>query len=53
MKSEEMFFGRNTQNTVVVFPKMNFKKGEYVDVLADNCSATTLIGKAVSAHKIK
>ena len=46
-KSEEMFFGRNTQNTVVVFPKENFKKGQYVDVLADNCSLTTLIGKVV------
>ncbi|MCI0615500.1 tRNA (N6-isopentenyl adenosine(37)-C2)-methylthiotransferase MiaB [bacterium] len=46
-KSDEMFFGRNTQNTVLVFPKMNFKKGEYVDVLAENCSATTLIGRAL------
>jgi tRNA-2-methylthio-N6-dimethylallyladenosine synthase len=49
-KSEEMFFGRNTQNTVVVFPKMNFKKGEYVDVLADDCSRTTLIGKVLHTN---
>jgi tRNA-2-methylthio-N6-dimethylallyladenosine synthase len=47
-KSEEMFFGRNTQNTVVVFPKENFKKGQYVDVLVSNATATTLIGKAVT-----
>jgi len=49
-KSEEMFFGRNTQNTVVVFPKENFRKGEYVDVLADNCSLTTLIGKVLHTN---
>lgn len=46
-KSDEMFFGRNTQNTVVVFPKENFKKGQYVDVTAYDSTATTLIGKAV------
>ena len=49
-KSEEMFFGRNTQNTVVVFPKENFKKGEYVDVLASDCTATTLIGKVLHTN---
>ncbi|GAB4134502.1 MAG: tRNA (N6-isopentenyl adenosine(37)-C2)-methylthiotransferase MiaB [Bacteroidia bacterium] len=46
-KSEEMWMGRNTQNTVVVFPKEHFKPGDYVDVYVDRCTATTLIGKAV------
>lgn len=46
-KSEEMMMGRNSQNAVVVFPKENFKKGMYVNVLADKCTGTTLIGKVV------
>lgn len=46
-KSKEQLFGRNTQNTVVVFPKENFKPGEYVNVLVDDCTGGTLIGKAI------
>lgn len=48
-KSKEQLFGRNTQNTVVVFPKENFKAGDYVNVLAESCTGGTLIGKAVEA----
>jgi tRNA-2-methylthio-N6-dimethylallyladenosine synthase len=47
-KSAEMLSGRNSQNSVVVFPRENFKKGDYVNVLADACTVATLIGKAVS-----
>ncbi len=46
-KSKEELFGRNSQNTVVVFPKENYKKGDYVTVLVDSCTGGTLIGKAV------
>ena len=46
-KSSEELYGRNSQNTVVVFPKKNYKKGDYVNVLIDNCTGGTLIGKAV------
>ena len=46
-KSEDMLSGRNSQNTVVVFPREHYKKGDYVDVLAQNCTVATLIGKAV------
>lgn len=46
-KSNEMWSGRNSQNNVVVFPKGNYKKGEYVNVLAESCTKATLIGKAV------
>ncbi|MGZ3942919.1 MAG: MiaB/RimO family radical SAM methylthiotransferase, partial [Bacteroidia bacterium] len=46
-KSDEMMMGRNSQNAVVVFPKGDHKKGTYVNVLADNCTGTTLIGKVV------
>lgn len=46
-KSQEMLSGRNSQNTVVVFPKGNFKKGDFVNVLAIKCTGGTLIGEAV------
>lgn len=46
-KDENKWMGRNTQNTVVVFPKENFKPGDYVDVLVEACTSTTLIGEAV------
>nr|WP_295867034.1 tRNA (N6-isopentenyl adenosine(37)-C2)-methylthiotransferase MiaB [uncultured Chitinophaga sp.] len=46
-RSEEHLFGRNDQNKVVVFPRENFKKGEYVMVKVDSCTSGTLIGKAV------
>jgi tRNA-2-methylthio-N6-dimethylallyladenosine synthase len=46
-KSKEDLFGRNSQNTVVVFPKGNYKKGDYVNVFVTSCTGGTLIGKAV------
>jgi tRNA-2-methylthio-N6-dimethylallyladenosine synthase len=46
-RSEEYLQGRNTANKVIVFPKENFSKGQYVDVLVDDCSGGTLFGKAV------
>ncbi|MCW3104534.1 MAG: miaB 2 [Bacteroidetes bacterium] len=46
-KSADKLFGRNSQSTVVVFPKENFKPGDYVNVLAETCTGATLIGKAV------
>jgi tRNA-2-methylthio-N6-dimethylallyladenosine synthase len=46
-KSDQMLAGRNSQNTTVVFPKGNHKKGEYVNVLATSCTSSTLIGEVV------
>ncbi|MCU0433888.1 MAG: tRNA (N6-isopentenyl adenosine(37)-C2)-methylthiotransferase MiaB [Bacteroidia bacterium] len=46
-RDEDKWMGRNTQNTVVVFPKGNYKPGEYVNVLVDRCTKTTLIGTVV------
>ncbi len=47
-KSNEMLKGRNSQNTVVVFPKGEHKLGDYVNVLATSCTTSTLIGEVVS-----
>lgn len=46
-RSEEYLQGRNSQNKVVVFPKGNFKKGDYVQVKITECSSATLLGVAV------
>jgi tRNA-2-methylthio-N6-dimethylallyladenosine synthase len=46
-KSDKDYKGRNTQNTTVVFPKKNFKIGDYVNVLIKDCSQGTLFGEAI------
>jgi tRNA-2-methylthio-N6-dimethylallyladenosine synthase len=46
-KSEDSLKGRNSQNTTVVFPKENHKKGEYVNVLIESATQGTLIGKII------
>ena len=46
-KSEDNFCGRNSENTMIVFPKENVKKGQYVNVLIEDCTAATLKGKIV------
>ena len=45
-KSDNDLHGRNEQNKVIVFPKENYKKGEYVMVQVTDCTAGTLLGKA-------
>ncbi|MBS1637784.1 MAG: tRNA (N6-isopentenyl adenosine(37)-C2)-methylthiotransferase MiaB [Bacteroidetes bacterium] len=47
-KSATQWSGRNSQNTTVVFDKGNFKKGDYVNVLATSCTTSTLIGEVVN-----
>jgi len=46
-RSSEFLFGRNSQNQVIVFPKENFKIGDYVYVEITGCTPATLIGNAV------
>ena len=46
-RSAEHLFGRNDQNKVVIFPRGQFQKGEYVNVLVDRCTAGTLLGEVV------
>jgi len=46
-KNEEELFGRSDQNKVVVFPKGNVKKGDYVFTKITSCTAGTLIGELI------
>jgi tRNA-2-methylthio-N6-dimethylallyladenosine synthase len=46
-RSVEHLSGRTSQNKVVVFPKGDFKKGEYVKVLIERCTSATLLGKCI------
>ena len=46
-RSEDDLQGRNSMNKVIVFPRENFVKGQYVNVLVESCSGGTLLGKVV------
>ena len=46
-RSKEHFYGRNSQNAVVVFPKKNKSTGEYANVLVNDFTSATLIGEII------
>lgn len=46
-RSKDHLSGRSSQNKVVIFPKKNFKKGDYVRVKITDCTSATLMGEAV------
>jgi tRNA-2-methylthio-N6-dimethylallyladenosine synthase len=46
-KSKLHWSGRNSENMVTVFPKENYKPGEFVFVKISDCTTATLIGEAV------
>ncbi len=46
-KSTDFLVGRNDENKMIVFPKEQFKKGEYVNVLVKECNKATLKGVAI------
>lgn len=46
-RSDADHAGRNSQNKVIVFPKGNTKKGDYVKVKVLSCTSATLIGELV------
>ncbi|MES2381584.1 MAG: tRNA (N6-isopentenyl adenosine(37)-C2)-methylthiotransferase MiaB [Bacteroidota bacterium] len=50
-KSENDFKGRNDQNKVVIFPREHYQKGQYVKVLIERVTITSLIGKIVEEVK--
>ncbi len=46
-KSDLHWSGRNSQNTTVVFPKGDYKAGDFVLVKINDCTSATLIGEAI------
>lgn len=46
-KSDAHWMGRTSQNTVTVFPKEQYKIGDFVNVKINECTTATLIGEAV------
>jgi tRNA-2-methylthio-N6-dimethylallyladenosine synthase len=46
-RSADYLYGRNQQNKVVIFPKHNYKAGDYVNVKINECSSDTLKGEII------
>ncbi len=46
-KNKDEWSGRTEHNNVAVFPKKNFKAGEFVKVLVKDCTTATLIGEGI------
>jgi tRNA-2-methylthio-N6-dimethylallyladenosine synthase len=46
-KSKNQLFGRTSQNKVVVFPRQDYKPGDYLNVRITGCTSATLIGELV------
>ncbi|MFM8913162.1 MAG: radical SAM protein, partial [Flammeovirgaceae bacterium] len=46
-RSDEQLQGRNSANKVVIFPRGNKSKGEYVNVLVEGCTGATLMGQVI------
>ena len=46
-RSDQHLYGRMPQNAVVVFPKENYKAGDFVNVKITDCTSGTLLGEAV------
>lgn len=50
-RSSDHLSGRTSENKVVIFPKENYKPGDYVEVLITNCTPATLLGEVVGGKK--
>ena len=46
-KKKSEYFGRSSQNKLVVFPNKDLNFGDYVRVVINDCTQTTLIGEVV------
>lgn len=50
-KSDKEWAGRTSQNAMTVFPKENYKVGDFVNVKINDCTTATLIGEAIGYSK--
>ena len=51
-KSENEFSGRNSHSITVVFPKENYKIGDFVNVKIESCTSGTLKGNPVGLSEM-
>lgn len=51
-KSDQEWSGKNSENMVTVFPKENYKVGEFVLVKIKDCTGATLKGDAVGYSEV-
>lgn len=51
-KSDVQVYGRNPQNKVIVFPRENFKTGDFARVKVTNFTKATLLGQAVEKEPV-
>ncbi|MEY4038358.1 MAG: hypothetical protein RIR67_668 [Bacteroidota bacterium] len=51
-KSKDEFSGRNSQSITVVFPKENYKIGDFVNVKITSCTSGTLKGEAIDLSEM-
>jgi len=52
-KSNQHWSGRNSENMVTVFPKGDYKVGDFVLVKIKDCTTATLIGEAVGYSEMQ
>lgn len=50
-KNKDEWSGRTEHNNVAVFPKENYKAGDFVNVKITDCTTATLIGEAVGYNE--
>jgi tRNA-2-methylthio-N6-dimethylallyladenosine synthase len=46
-RSQDFFSGRDGRNSMVIFPKGDLQKGQYVNVRISDCTSATLMGEVV------
>lgn len=51
-KSKDQYFGRTTHNKVVVFPKGNYRVGDFIFVKIHDCTPATMIGRIASEDDV-
>ncbi len=46
-KSKDELYGRSSQNKVIIFPRKDYKKGDYVNIKVTKVTSATLIGESI------
>lgn len=52
-RSDEQLCGRTDTNKMVVFDREDYQKGDYVEVVINDCTSATLMGEAIQKSSIK